>query len=243
MSERVSITTPDGDMPAHVWRPEAGQGPGILLIQEIFGISRYIERRAQDLADLGYVVVAPELFWRLGVSRVDEGPDSIEKAFGLLHRLDWASAVQDAERTLDALAELPEVSGGVGIVGFCLGGGLGFNVAAGRSPDVLVSYYGSGLPELLGLAPPEPGVPVLDPASVTAASLHHFGLADSFLSRPTVEKIRDTLNAFDQVDFETYEGADHAFDNDDFHLYDADASALAWKRTAEFLRTRLPVPA
>ena len=71
-----TVPTPDGDMPAHLWLPASGSGPGILLLQEIFGVSRYIEQRAQDLADLGYVVLAPEIFWRLGVSRVDEGPEA-----------------------------------------------------------------------------------------------------------------------------------------------------------------------
>lgn len=238
--ELISIETPDGTMPAHLWRPASGTGPGILLLQEIFGVSRYIERRAADLAALGYVVLAPEIWWRLGVSRVEEGPNATDEAFALLQRCDWPSAVQDAERALDTLGELPGVSGGVGIVGFCFGGGLGFQVASERSPDVLVSYYGSALPELLGHAPLEPGVPVLDPSSVTAESLHHFGLADRFLGRPMVEKIRETLSVLDQVTFESYETADHAFDNDDFFLFDADASALAWERTVAFLADRLP---
>jgi carboxymethylenebutenolidase len=238
--QQVVVETPDGDMPAHLWVPAAGRGPGILVLQEIFGISSYIQRRARDLADLGYVVLAPEIFWRLGVSRVEEGPGALDEAYGLLQRMDWKNAVQDSTRALDVLDSVEGVSGGIGIIGFCLGGGLGFNVAAGTSPDVLVSYYGSGLPELLGLAPPVPGVPVLDPASVTAASLHHFGLADSFLGRPMVEQIRDTLSALDQVVWESYETADHAFDNDDFMLYDAEASALAWERTAAFLAERLP---
>lgn len=240
MSEPVSIETADGVMPAHLWLPKTGSGPGILLVQEIFGISPYIERRAQDLADLGYVVLAPEVFWRLGVSRVDEGPQALEEAFGLLQRIDWKLAVHDCVQALDALGDRSEVSGGVGVVGFCLGGGLGFNVAVESAPDLLVSYYGSALPELLGLAPPEPGVPVLDPASVTAHSLHHFGLADSFIDRQMVERIKATLEPFDQVIFETYETGDHAFDNPDFGLYDAECSALAWGRTVDFLARHLP---
>jgi carboxymethylenebutenolidase len=227
-------------MPAHLWRPSSGTGPGILLLQEVFGISDYIERRAKDLTALGYVVLAPEIWWRMGVSRVEDGPDALAEAFALLERCDWLSAVQDSERALDKLAELPEVPGGVGIVGFCFGGGLGFNVAAQRPPDLLVSYYGSALPELLGLAPPWPGVPVLDPGSVSAPSLHHFGLIDQFLGRPMVEQIRDTLSPLEQVAFETYEGADHAFDNPDFPLHNAQASALAWERTVAFLGTHMP---
>ena len=234
------VDTPDDEMPAHVWHPPEGSGPGILVLQEIFGVSAYIERRAADLAALGYVVVAPEIFWRLGVSRVEEGPHAFEEAYALLQRTDWAAAVQDAGRALETLRAMPEVSGGVGVVGFCYGGGLGFNVAADFGPDVLVSYYGSALPVLLGIAPPGPGIPTLDAGQVTAASLHHFGLSDSFLGRPVVEKVRDILAALPQVVFESYENADHAFDNDDFVLFDADASALAWQRTVDFLRHRLP---
>jgi carboxymethylenebutenolidase len=238
--ELIAVPTPDGDLPAHLWRPPSGTGPGILLLQEIFGVSAYIERRAADLAALGYVVVAPEIWWRLGVSKVEEGPDAMEQALTLLEHVDWPKAVEDGERTLDLLGELPEVVGGLGIVGFCFGGGLAFNVAANRSPDVLVSYYGSALPELLGFAGPEPGVPVLDPNQVRAASLHHFGVADQFLGREMVERIRETLAPLEQVDFQSYQ-ADHAFDNSDFMLYDADASALAWERTVAFLRDHLPV--
>lgn len=227
-------------MPGHLWRPDSTTGPGVVLLQEIFGISDYVERRAQDLAALGYVVLAPAIYWRLGVTRVENGPDAIQEAFALLQRTDWPSAVEDGASALDALRRRPEVSGGTGIVGFCFGGGLGFNVAAGRAVEVLVSYYGSALPALLGLAPSSPGVPVLDAADVTAPSLHHFGLADSYLDRPVVEQIRAALLEVLGVRVETYEGADHAFDNDDFMYYDAEASALAWQRTVDHLAVHLP---
>ena len=68
--DTIAVPTPDGTMPAHLWRPALGTGPGILLLQEIFGVSDYIERRAQDLADLGYTVLAPEIYWRIGASRI-----------------------------------------------------------------------------------------------------------------------------------------------------------------------------
>jgi carboxymethylenebutenolidase len=227
--ELIAITTADGDLPAHLWRPPSGRGPGILLLQEIFGISDYIARRAQDLADLGYVVLAPEIYWRLGESRVENGPEALEQAFALVQRLDWDSAVKDGAAALDALGRLPEVSGGTGIVGFCFGGGLGFNVAAVADPDVLVSYYGSALPSLLHLAP-----------QVTVPSLHHFGLADSYIDAATIAQVEQAVAGRPGVVFETYPGADHAFDNPDFPLHDADASALAWRRTVDFLGARLP---
>lgn len=225
----VTVPTDAGDMPAHLWLPESGSGPGILLLQEIFGISRYVEQRAQDLADLGYVVLAPEVFWRLGVSRVPEGPDALDRAMGLLQRVDWDAAVHDVSAALDALRGREEVRGRTGVVGFCFGGGLGFSLAAVRDPDCLVSYYGSALPDLLGLAP-----------QVTAPSLHHFGLSDSFIPPQKVAEVQRAVEG-DEVDFHLYDGADHAFDNPDLpQLHHPTASALAWERTVAFLGEHLP---
>lgn len=239
---RLTIDTPDGAMPAHLWLPEGGTGPGVLLLQEIFGVSAYVERRAQDLADAGYVVLAPEIFWRLGVSRVEEGPDALDEALGLLQRTDWPAAVADGVRALDALRDHEAVTGRVGIVGFCFGGGLGFNVAALRSADALVSYYGSALPELLGILPfdaSDESLTVIDPAAVTTPSLHHWGLADTFIDRPVVEQVCAVLDAHPHVAVETYERGGHAFDNDDFMFYDEDHATLAWQRTLAFLADRL----
>lgn len=228
----VSVPTGAGEMPAHLWRPASGSGPGLLLLQEIFGVSGYIRRRAADLAEAGYVVLAPELYWRLEAGPVDESaPGAIEEAMGLAQRLDWATTVTDAVAALGALRARDDVDGGTGVIGFCFGGGLAFNVAAVDAPDVLVSYYGSALPQLLDLAP-----------QVTAPSLHHFGTADDYIDGPTVERIREAVTAGDAtVEVQTYEGANHAFDNSDFVLHHPSASALAWERTLAFLARELPV--
>ena len=238
MSERVSIPTPDGDLPAQLWHPEGGRGPGIVLVQEIFGVSDYIERRARDLADLGYVVVAPELFWRLGVTKVENGPSMMEEGYGLMQRLNWGAAVADGVTTVAWLLERDEVAGGLGIVGFCLGGGLGYNIAAETTVDALVSYYGSALPSLLGLAPDSEGA-ALTADSVTAPQLHHFGLRDGFIPADVVEQLRETLSG-DHVTFRTHETGDHAFDNDDFGLYDEASSQEAWAQTEAWLAEHLP---
>ena len=236
---QLTVPTPDGEMPAHLWLPESGSGPGIVLLQEIFGVSRYIEQRGQDLADLGYVVLAPEIFWRLGVSKVDEGPEAMDTAFGLLQQVDWPAAVADGVRALDALRERDEPAGGVGLLGFCFGGGLAYSVAAESAPDVLVSYYGSALPDLLGVVEADPRVTVVGPEAVSAPSLHQFGMTDQFLTRPVVEQVRALLEPLPHVTWYGYETADHAFDNPDFFLYDAEASALAWGRTSDWLAQHL----
>ena len=229
-SQRVTVPTDAGEMPAHLWTPDSGTGPGLLLLQEIFGVSAYIQRRGADLAEAGYVVLAPELYWRLDAGPIDESSDgAIQEAMGRAQQLDWPTTVADAVAAFGAVRA--RATGGTGLIGFCFGGGLAFNVAAVEEPDVLVSYYGSGIPGLLELAP-----------QVTAPSLHHFGTADSYLDTDTVATVREAVTAGGTtVEFELYEGADHAFDNDDFMLHHPEASALAWQRTIDFLARKLPV--
>lgn len=228
--QTVYVGTDGGQLPAQLWLPPAGSGPGLLLIQEIFGVSDYIKQRAADLAELGYVVLAPEIYWRLDDTSLDESsPELLDRALAIVSRLDWPTAVSDAVAALKHLRGLAEVRGGVGVIGFCFGGGLGFNVAAVSSPDVLVSYYGSALPNLLGLAP-----------EVDAPSLHHFGEADDYLAPEVVARIREAVLANPLSEVEIYPGAGHAFDNPLPMFHHAGASALAWRRTAEFLASRLP---
>lgn len=219
----LEIDTGTGLMPGHIWEPPSGTGPGILLLQEIFGISDYIQERAANLAGLGYYVLAPELYWRLDNTELDESaPDLLDRAVALTQRLDWDLAVSDSVAALDYLRSREE---GVGIVGFCFGGGLGYNVAAVSEPDVLVSYYGSALPTLLDL-------------TVDAPSLHHFGEADFYLSADLdriIKKIDGPRN-----EIYRYPGADHAFDNPLPAFHHAESSALAWQRTTEFLSRHLP---
>ncbi|RMB60219.1 dienelactone hydrolase family protein [Tessaracoccus antarcticus] len=236
MSETVLIPTDGGAMPAHLWLPASGTGPGVALMQEIFGISGYIERRARHLADLGYVVLAPEIYWRLGPGATApiEGPDALQEGVARSGAVDWDAAVADGAATVQSLRDREDVTGGVGLVGFCFGGGLAFAVAAAletqdpaQPVDALVSYYGSALPGLV------------EHHRVGAPSLHHFGLADDFIPVETVRRIEATLTLQPETAIMTYAGANHAFDNGDMPWFHAQASELAWSRTAHFLADRL----
>jgi carboxymethylenebutenolidase len=219
----LEIDTGSGLMPVQLWEPATGTGPGILLLQEIFGVSDYIQQRAADLAALGYFVLAPELYWRLDDTGLDEfAPDLLERALGVVSRLDWDTAVSDSVAALEYLRGRDQ---GVGVVGFCLGGGLAYNVAAVSRPDVLVSYYGSALPRLLDL-------------TVDAPSLHHFGEADDYLGPDVVDQIVKTVDG-PENEIHRYPGAGHAFDNPLPAFHHAEASALAWQRTTAFLSSHL----
>lgn len=225
----MTVPTADGAMPAHLWLPPSGTGPGIVVLQEIFGVSRYIRDRCADLAQLGYVVLAPEIYWRIGSPDLDDtSPDYLEQGLALMQQVSWDDAVADGVAAVHALRDRPEIAGGVGVVGFCFGGGLAFHVAAADDPDVLVSYYGSALPRLLDLAP-----------RVSAPSLHHFGTDDAYIPAPEVARIREAVAGPD-VEFHLHPGAGHAFDNPHPIFHHPQAATAAWATTARFLARHLP---
>ena len=232
----LSIEVEGGQLPADLLLPPSGRGPGIVVHQEIFGVTDYIRGRAEALAALGYVVLVPHFYWRLGDPVVGEGGDGLPQALELVGRYDWPAGVADGTAALAALRSRDEVEGPVGLLGFCFGGGLAFNVAAaataaGSAPDALVSYYGSALPDLLGLA-----------GQVSCPSLHHFGLEDAYIPVDTVRAIEAAVTAGnDDVTFLTYAGAGHAFDNPSPMFHHAAASEQAWAATEAWLLEHLPV--
>ena len=241
----LPIPTDAGDLPGLLWLPENLEepAPGLVVLQEIFGLSDYLQQRCADLAALGYAVLAPQLFARLdpplvGLEDREDFGSWLAEGVELTGQLPWERAEADAIAALGALRAHRAVdSERVGLLGFCYGGGLAFAAAASaadelRPPSVLVSYYGSALPTLLGRAP-----------LVGAPSLHHFGTADAFIPSAQVAQIREAVTAGgtrEQVRFELHDGAGHAFDNPHPGLHHAEASRAAWQQTVDFLAETLP---
>lgn len=226
---RIEISTADGLLPARLWLPPAGTGAAVVVFQEIFGVGRYIRSRCADLAALGYVVLAPQIYWRLGVEAVEEdAEDALTQGFALMQRADWELAVADGVAAVRHARAMIEVTGDVGALGFCFGGGLAFEVATVEHVDALVSYYGSALPRLHPLA-----------AKVDAPSLHHFGDADDYIGLDTVREIEASVTARPDVRFEIHPGAGHAFDNPAPMFHHAQASSAAWASTVQFLAEHL----
>lgn len=226
------VTVPDGSFDLHVWVPEAGGGPGVLLLQEIYGVGAYIQAVAARLAALGYVAAAPDVFWRVApgwASTHDE--DGLAASMQVAQRFDAPTAVEDCIAALGRLRALPEVRGGTGVLGFCLGGTLAHLVAAGSDPDVVVSYYGSGVPGTVAL---------LD--SITCPALYHFGGADPYIPRHEVDAVVAAAQDRPSVEVHVFD-AGHAFDNHEAPMFhDPDAAAAAWDLTVAFLRQHLPLP-
>jgi carboxymethylenebutenolidase len=137
-----TIQMPDGGaMDAYVALPDAGGGPGVLVAMEIFGVGAYIRGACERLAELGYVAMAPDLYWRTRPgAEFGKGQEELQEAFAAVQELDMPRAIEDAIVALAGLRSLPEVRGGVGVLGFCLGGTIAYGVAVGGDPATQDQY-------------------------------------------------------------------------------------------------------
>jgi carboxymethylenebutenolidase len=226
-----SIAVDDGQFDLTVWLPERGQGPGLLLVQEIFGVGPYIHAVAADLARLGYVVGAPDLFWRLQRGwEAEHTEDGIKRSMDMLSRFDTEAGVADLTAALDHLADLSEVTGPVGALGFCLGGSMAYALAARAKPAALVSFYGSQVPDGLDL------MDVID-----CPAQFHFGGSDPYISRDRVATVERAVADRPQMEIHVQEEAGHAFHNRVAPMfYQAEPAARAWRLTEDFLARHLP---
>ena len=228
------ITARDGEQfDGHVALPDSGTGPGMLLIQEIGGVNGYIRAVADRLADLGYVVLAPDAFFRVqpnfSVESFSEA--NMAEAMRVAGQFDPVQGLADFGSALEHLRELPEVNDGVGVLGFCFGGTVAFLMAAEYELDVAVSYYGSGVAESIDRA-----------RDIECPLLMHFGGQDPFLPMSDIDTIRSATSSQSNIEVLVQPDAGHAFDN---HLsenfWDPEAAKQAWTRTAAFLAAHLPV--
>lgn len=226
-SERVAAPTGDW-FDAHAFVPEHG-GPGILLLQEIFGVGEFLERKAQLLAELGYSVLAPDVFWRVerNVSLPHDAA-ALQTAFGYMGRFSEIPkdvTTADLVAALGHLRMLPETTGKVVVVGYCLGGRLAYEVAAASEPDASVCYYGSGIAGELDLA-----------GQVTCPVLFHFGGSDSYIPREEIEAIAAVFAGRPGTEVVVQEQAGHAFENSFLSMFsDPEAAAASWPVTLDFL--------
>ncbi|GAC1365726.1 MAG: dienelactone hydrolase family protein [Acidimicrobiales bacterium] len=234
MTQIEKIIAPDGGtFDGDVVLPEGSSGPGILLLQEIFGVGAYIRAVADRLAALGYVVMMPDAFWRVE-RRVALPHDeaglgkAFEYAGTFAARFD--EGIDDLGAALNHLRGMREVRHGAGVMGFCLGGRLAWSVASRFDPDVAVSYYGSGIADALG---------ELD--AITCPTLLHYGTADPYIPRDQIDRIAAAVEGKPGFEVMLHEGAGHAFDNHEAAMFhQAEPAAAAWKATVAFLGQHLP---
>ncbi|VVQ33948.1 Carboxymethylenebutenolidase [Pseudomonas fluorescens] len=225
----IEIDSADGKFGAYLAIPHTRKGPGIVLIQEIFGVNEHIRSVAEQYAADGYLVIAPDLFWRSG-ARIELGYDETgwKRAVELMNATDVGKAQTDIELAIDALKAQPGLDGGIASIGYCFGGLLSYHTAANGLVDVAIAYYGGGIQNQLDRAD-EIEVPLL----------MHFGEEDSHIPLDAVEKIAERFENNDNVEIVVYPEAEHGFNCSHRDSYNQRAAAEAHGNTLIFLGQEL----
>jgi carboxymethylenebutenolidase len=210
----VSFASLHGEAGGYLSRPSQAR-PGIIVLQEWWGLVPHIRNVSDRFAAQGYVALAPDLYH--GESTVEA-----EEASHLMEKLDWGRAVEEIAGAVNYLREV-ERCDRVGVVGFCMGGALTILAATLPGVDAYVSYYGF------------PAAPAAQLDRITAPGLIFFGQHEAFFSVPDAQAFAERQRAAGrEAEVVIYPGAGHAFFNDDRpDVYVAEAAADAWRRTLE----------
>ena len=223
MGERVTFTANGRQTPGYLARPSAG-GPGVVVIQEWWGLVPHIEQVADRFAAEGFVALAPDIYH-------GETTTSPDQAGKLMMALKIGETEKDLAGAIGYLRQQQGVAGAkVGTVGFCMGGALSL-FAASRNPEVgaCVVFYG-GHPNV------KPDLPALQ-----APVLGLWAGKDGFVTPQIVADLdRQLTELGKRHEFHTYPNAQHAFFNDSrSEVYDRSAADDAWKKTLAFFRREL----
>jgi len=227
---KITATDGAGQFDALVVEPAAKPAGAVVLIQEIFGVNDAMRATAAQVAELGFLVVVPDLFWRIepGVNITDKTDAEWKQAFALMNAFDQAKGVEDLKATLAAARALPGTNGRAGTMGYCLGGRLAFMMATQSDADVNISYYGVGIDGLLGDLP-----------NVKKPLLIHIAQLDKYVSPEAQAKIIAATQGNDLIRAFTYANADHAFARVNGIHYHALAATIANGRSAAALAAAL----
>jgi len=222
--------TDGGSFQGFLATPDSGNGAGVIVLQEIFGINYFMRETCHRLAAQGYVALCPDLFWRQepGVELSDMTEGEWGKAFGYYQGFDMDKGVADAGAALEQLRARDGCTGKVGAVGYCLGGMLAYLVGARTKADASVGYYGVGIQDALGEA-----------ANISGPHLMHIAELDQFVPPEAQTAIKDGLGSNAKVTIHSYANVDHAFARTGGEHFDATSATQANTRTAEFFAQHL----
>ena len=224
MGEMVEFPVNGGSIEGYESTPELGGGPGVVVIQEWWGLVDHIKDVCDRFAAAGFVALAPDLYH----GKTTKSPDQAGKLMMAL-RIDEVE--KELKGAVDYLLKHDAVtSKKIGIVGFCMGGALSLYAATkNENIGASVVFYG-GHPNV------KPDLPNLH-----APVLGLYAEKDAFVTPQIAHELENKLNELGkEIEVHIYPGADHAFFNDARpEVYDAEAAADAWRRTVEFLKQRL----
>lgn len=230
MGDYIDIHTGDGSFRAFRALPAATPAPAVVVLQEIFGINADLQETCHWLASEGFIAVCPDLFWRAepGLSLSSFSEAEWKKGLALYQSYDRDRGVEDIASTIDAARRLPECSGKVAVMGFCLGGLMTFLTAARKRADAAVAYYGGDTESYLD-----------ESAAIATPLLMHLAGDDEFMTKEAQASIVAAVRTNPHVQVFSYPGCRHAFARHRGEHYDAAAAALANARTVSFLSGQL----
>ena len=219
-----------GQFEGYLAMPASGFGPGIVVLQEIFGVNAYMRDVADWYAARGFVALCPDLFWRQerGVQLTDQTEAEWQKAFAFYQGLDEAKAVDDSAAAMGFLRQHPACTGRVGAVGFCLGGNLAYLLAVRYKTDCAVGYYGVSIEKALDEA-----------KNLSGPLMLHIAGKDKYSPPEAQAQIHQVLDQNPLATILVYAEQDHGFGRPGGEHYDAKAAELANLRTLEFFVSNL----
>jgi carboxymethylenebutenolidase len=234
-SSTVQLNTSDGKMDAYVAQPkDGGSYPGVVVIQEAFGVNDHIKKVTDRLAGEGYVAIAPDIFHREAERLIPYS--DMSKAIATLQRVQDPKAMEDVGAAIAHLKSQKNVkSGSIGVVGFCMGGRLTYLTAAHHANDVkaAVPYYGGGIP----MGNPSP---LARTGEIKCPMYLFFGGKDQLIPLAQVDQIKGELtNKKIAFQMNVYPDAGHGFNCDDRGSYHEASAKDAWEKTKAFFAQHL----
>ena len=230
MDQSISIATEGGEFSAYVARPSHGPAPVVIVLQEIFGVNEDIRETCRELADRGFIAIAPDLFWRQepGVNLNSWSAEEWQKGLALYTAYDRDVGVRDVVATLAAARSIEGATGKVGVMGFCLGGLMTYLTAARHAVDAAVAYHGGDTERYLDEA-----------SAISAPLMMHLAEEDEFIGKEAQASIKQALATVPSATVFSYPGQNHAFARHTGLHYNAQAAALANGRTWSFFEAQL----
>jgi carboxymethylenebutenolidase len=230
MKDYITVESRDGTFHAYIARPKNLPAPAVVVLQELFGVNDDIQKTCTELAEQGFIAIAPDLFWRqepnIDLSVTSES--DWQHGLRLYQAYDRDAGVRDIEDTINVVTKLPECTGKVAVLGYCLGALMTYLTAVRYNVDAAVAYHGADTEKYLN-----------EVNELNAPLLMHLGEEDEFISKPAQAAIKAALAKKPNATVYSYPGQYHAFSRHNGAHYNAQAAALAHQRTYEFLHQHM----
>jgi carboxymethylenebutenolidase len=230
MKDHITIKGRDGAFGAYVARPKASPASAVVVLQELFGVNADIRKTCDEIAEQGFLAVAPDLFWRQepGVDLTVTSEADWQHGLRLYQAYDRDAGARDVKDTVNAVAKLPGCTAMVAVLGYCLGALMVFLTAVRYGVDAAVAYHGGDTEKYLG-----------EIDGLNTPMLMHLAEEDEFISKPAQAEIKTALARKPNATVYSYPGQNHAFSRHGGAHYNAEAAALAHERTYAFLNRQL----